>query len=187
MFVAAFHNGLKAGHFNESLAQKPATSMQEVTKRAECYIKGEESNAEKRSRDAKEKEGRNINNRASGSQVHRSWTTNEGHRQGHRNKPYYPPSRQGGSTHPQERRYPPERSYTPLNRAKVNVLDEILQTGLVHLPPPRFKNSSMGQDANAWHAYHRCKGHDTESCFKLRDLIEDLIKSGHLRKFLEDA
>jgi hypothetical protein len=24
MFVAAFHNGLKAGHFNESLAQKPA-------------------------------------------------------------------------------------------------------------------------------------------------------------------
>ncbi|CAJ2640770.1 unnamed protein product [Trifolium pratense] len=29
MFVAAFHNGLKAGHFNESLAQKPATTMQE--------------------------------------------------------------------------------------------------------------------------------------------------------------
>ncbi|MCI76883.1 hypothetical protein A2U01_0098153, partial [Trifolium medium] len=27
----------------------------------------------------------------------------------------------------------------------------------------------------------------TESCFRLRDLIEDLIKSGHLQKFLEDA
>jgi hypothetical protein len=27
MFVSAFHNGLKVGHFNESLAQKPATSM----------------------------------------------------------------------------------------------------------------------------------------------------------------
>jgi hypothetical protein len=50
MFVAAFHNGLRAGHFNESLAQKPAETMQEVMKRAECYIKGEESNAEKRSR-----------------------------------------------------------------------------------------------------------------------------------------
>jgi hypothetical protein len=34
--------------FNESQAQKPATSMQEIIKRAECYIKGEESNAEKR-------------------------------------------------------------------------------------------------------------------------------------------
>ncbi|CAJ2632006.1 unnamed protein product [Trifolium pratense] len=42
MFVAAFHNGLRAEHFNESLAQKPASSMQEVNKRAECYIKGEE-------------------------------------------------------------------------------------------------------------------------------------------------
>ncbi|MCI26369.1 hypothetical protein A2U01_0047564 [Trifolium medium] len=34
MFVAAFHNGLRAGHFNESLAQKPASSMQEINKRA---------------------------------------------------------------------------------------------------------------------------------------------------------
>ncbi|MCI80353.1 hypothetical protein A2U01_0101624, partial [Trifolium medium] len=39
MFVAAFHNGLKAGQFNESLAQKPAVTMQEIMKRAECYIK----------------------------------------------------------------------------------------------------------------------------------------------------
>ncbi|MCI74226.1 hypothetical protein A2U01_0095490, partial [Trifolium medium] len=46
-------------------------------------------------------------------------------------------------------RYPPERQYTPLNRAKMHVLEEILQTGLAHLPPPRFKNNSMGQDANA--------------------------------------
>jgi hypothetical protein len=40
MFVSAFHNGLKVGHFNESLTQKPATSMQEIIKRVECYIKG---------------------------------------------------------------------------------------------------------------------------------------------------
>ena len=45
----------------------------------------------------------------------------------------------------------------------------------------------MGQNTNAWCAYHRCKRHDTEKCFRLRDLIEELIKSGHLRKFLEDA
>jgi hypothetical protein len=34
MFVAAFHNGLKARHFNEFLAQKPAETMQEVMKQA---------------------------------------------------------------------------------------------------------------------------------------------------------
>ncbi|MCI42299.1 hypothetical protein A2U01_0063536, partial [Trifolium medium] len=55
-------------------------------------------------------------------QVHRNWPPNEGQRQGHRNKPYYPPSRQDNITHPHERRYPSERQYTPLNRAKVHVL-----------------------------------------------------------------
>jgi hypothetical protein len=42
-------------------------------------------------------------------------------------------------------------------------------------------------NTNAWCAYHTCRGHDTEKCFRLRDLIEELIKSGHLRKFLDDA
>jgi hypothetical protein len=55
MFVAAFHNGLKAWHFNESLTQKTVETMQEVMKRAKCYIKCEESNAEKRSRDSRER------------------------------------------------------------------------------------------------------------------------------------
>ncbi|PNX88784.1 hypothetical protein L195_g044898 [Trifolium pratense] len=45
----------------------------------------------------------------------------------------------------------------------------------------------MVRDAEAWCAYHRCRGHSTEKCFRLRDLIEVLIKSGHLRKFIEDA
>ncbi|MCI47956.1 hypothetical protein A2U01_0069198, partial [Trifolium medium] len=48
-------------------------------------------------------------------------------------------------------------------------------------------DAMMGPNSNAWCAYHICKGHDTEKCFRLRDLIEDLIKNGHLRKFLEDA
>ncbi|MCI54255.1 hypothetical protein A2U01_0075504, partial [Trifolium medium] len=81
MFVAAFHNGLKAGHFNESLAQKPAASMQEIIKRASCYIKGEESNAEKRSRDAREKESKgNSNNKGQGTQPHHNWQDKEAHR-----------------------------------------------------------------------------------------------------------
>ena len=55
MFVGAFQNGLKAGHFNESLAQRPALNMEEIRARAECYIKGKESNAEKNNRDARER------------------------------------------------------------------------------------------------------------------------------------
>lgn len=55
IFVGDFQNGLKADHFTESLAQKPATIMEEVMSRAKYYVKGEERNMEKWSWDVKEK------------------------------------------------------------------------------------------------------------------------------------
>ncbi|MCH86943.1 gag-pol polyprotein [Trifolium medium] len=181
MFVAAFHNGLRAGHFNESLAQKPASSMQEVNKRAECYIKGEESNAEKRQRDAKEKEYVGRATRAlehprpkTGSHQGNTW-------QRHHGKPYHQPPRR------EFRNHPAEEEFTPLNTSKVYVLNEILASGLANLPPKRANNIPMGLNDNAWCAYHRCRGHSTEKCFRLRDLIEELIKSGHLRRFIDDV
>ncbi|GAU22857.1 hypothetical protein TSUD_282240 [Trifolium subterraneum] len=129
------------------------------------------------------------NNRSKGQslQPQRNWQSNDTHKQGYRDKPYHPPNTGGGSGYSQYRRYPADREYTPLNRAKVHVLHEILQTSLAPLPPPRMHNNIMGPDTEAWCAYHRCKDHYTERCFRLRDLIEDLIRSGHLRKFLEDA
>jgi hypothetical protein len=45
----------------------------------------------------------------------------------------------------------------------------------------------LGPNTNEWRRYHRCKGHDTERCYKLRDLNEELIRSGHIRKFIEKA
>ncbi|GAU49429.1 hypothetical protein TSUD_181760 [Trifolium subterraneum] len=104
MFVAAFHNGLKAGHFNESLAQKPATSMQEVIKRASCYIKSKESNAEKRSRDAKEKDSMNNNSKGQNSQPQRNWQSSDAHKQGYRAKPYHPRNAGRGMGYRQYRR-----------------------------------------------------------------------------------
>ncbi|WJX77765.1 hypothetical protein P8452_61041 [Trifolium repens] len=179
IFLAAFHNGLKARHFNESLAQKPATSMQEIIKRVKCYIKGEESNAEKRSRDAREREPVNKGNRAPEFyQQRRRQPDHRGHEP--QRKPYHQQMRRDMGRFP-------EKEYTPLNRARVYILDEILETGLTRLPSPRGKEYQLGQNMNAWCAYHRCKGHDTEKCFRLRDLIEELIKNGHLRKFLDDA
>lgn len=55
MFVKTLQNGLRAGHFNDSLAPKPTSNMDEVMNRPNCYIKGEESNREKRHRDIQEK------------------------------------------------------------------------------------------------------------------------------------
>lgn len=54
MFVGAIQNGLKEKHFNKSLAHKPTSSMNEIMAHAECYIKEEESNTERRTRDVNE-------------------------------------------------------------------------------------------------------------------------------------
>lgn len=53
MFVGAFQNGLRARHFNKSLAKRSAFSLDKEVTHAKCYIKGEEKNAEKKARDAK--------------------------------------------------------------------------------------------------------------------------------------
>ncbi|XP_045791855.1 uncharacterized protein LOC123886594 [Trifolium pratense] len=163
------------------LARFSEATIKEVNKRAECYIKGEESNAEKRQRDAKEKEYVGRATRApehprpkTGSHQGNTW-------QRHHGKPYHQPPRR------EFRNHPAEEEFTPLNTSKVYVLNEILASGLANLPPKRANNIPMGLNDNAWCAYHRCRGHSTEKCFRLRDLIEELIKSGHLRRFIDDA
>ena len=40
--------GSMLGQFNESLAQKPTKSIDEIITHAECYVKGEEINMERR-------------------------------------------------------------------------------------------------------------------------------------------
>src|SRR6187399_1757652 len=135
MFVAAFHNGLKAGHFNESLAQKPSTSMQEIIKRAECYIKGEESNAEKRSRDAREREPPNRNYKGPDFYSQRRRQPDHRGQEPHR-KPYHQQGRRDMVRFL-------EKEYTPLNRARVNILDEILEAGLTRLPQRRGKEYQL--------------------------------------------
>lgn len=57
IFVGAFHNGLKAEHFNESFPKKPIMFMEEIMSMVEFFIKLEESNAKKRVWDAKERGG----------------------------------------------------------------------------------------------------------------------------------
>ena len=48
IFVAAFQHGLCIGQFNELWAQKLVENMDEIITRAECYVKGEESNMGRR-------------------------------------------------------------------------------------------------------------------------------------------
>jgi ElaB/YqjD/DUF883 family membrane-anchored ribosome-binding protein len=116
VFVGAFQNGLRAGQFNESLAHKAADSMDEIIARAECCIKGEESNAEKKARDIKERASRNSKRRN-----------------------YQPPSNRDQAPYRrQERRpYAPYNAkprsddFTPLNTQPERILKEVYESKLI--------------------------------------------------------
>jgi len=136
--------------------------MEEIISRAECYIKGEESNAEKRAPDAKEK--------------------------GPERKCYdIPPRRDRGTfkrqpeRDRQPRRYTPEH-FTPLTMRSEKILKEVYESKIIpEANPPR--NHVMGGDKDAWCKYHRVRGHDTDDCMHLKREIKKLIQSGKLRGY----
>jgi hypothetical protein len=168
MFMGAFQIGLRAGQFNESLAQKPADSMEEIIARIECYIKGEESNVEKKARVTKERGN-------SGSE---------------RKNYYVPPNRDIGTFkkhYEREQdapRYIPEH-LTPLNLRPERIMKEVYESKIIREPyPPR--NHIMGQSRDAWCKYHRVKGHDTDDCLHLKREIEKLIQNWKLRGYTKE-
>jgi len=145
LFVGAFQNGLRAGPFNESLAQKPTNSMEEIKSRAECYIKGEESNAEKKARDAKERHNSAADKRNC----------------------YPPPTRYRGTFKRQERMVYNMDDFTPLNTRPERIYKEVYQTKLI-LKPPEPRGNRMGHDLEAWCKYHRIWGYTTDNCWRLK-------------------
>jgi hypothetical protein len=146
--------------------------MQEITKRVECYIRGEESNVEKSSRDAKDQ----------GLDLKDDKRPDRGPRRGRGRygRPYEPPHYDRA-----EGRGRPLDSYTLLNSKKVHVLHHIIQARLAELPRKNANKVRLGPDKEAWCQYHRAKGHETEDCYHLRDIIEELVKAGHLDKYME--
>jgi len=119
--------------------------MEEIISRAECYIKGEESNAEKRARDVREKG-------SSGSE---------------RKNYDIPPNRDRGTfkrqpeRDRQPRRYAPEH-FTPLTMRPERILKEVYESKIIpEANPPR--THIMGSNKDAWCKYHRVRGHDTDN------------------------
>ncbi|XP_027361367.1 uncharacterized protein LOC113869304 [Abrus precatorius] len=90
-----------------------------------------------------------------------------------------------------ERRNEPERlprgpkypSYTMLNTNRSRVLDQGLATEILRMP--RRANTSPRVDKSKACRYHQNKGHTTEEYTALKDKIEELIKEGHLKDFVQ--
>ncbi|KAK2416008.1 hypothetical protein QL285_038441 [Trifolium repens] len=172
MFVVAFQNGLKVAQFNEPLAQKPTESMQEIMIREEFYITGEESNTKKRSRDAKE---RGLDSR------HGKCLT--GAPRGDATNIFAPMNPRAMIA---TRRVGDHLTHTHHSIPKECTASTtyILQARLGDLPPRKPDKIRLGPNKDACH-YHLANGHDTEDCYRPRDIIEDLVKTSHLDKYLE--
>ncbi|RZR84311.1 hypothetical protein BHM03_00011101, partial [Ensete ventricosum] len=73
----------------------------------------------------------------------------------------------------------------PLNSTRTEVFLQIQDKGLLRtLNPIRAKIE--GRDNRRYYRFHRDYGHDTEECNDLRNQIEDLIRQGHLHRFIRD-
>ncbi|GAV71942.1 hypothetical protein CFOL_v3_15431, partial [Cephalotus follicularis] len=51
--------------------------------------------------------------------------------------------------------------------------------------PEKMKAPAENRSVEKYCRYHRDHGHDTEECRQLKNQIEDLIRKGHLRKYVD--
>ncbi|XP_019160709.1 PREDICTED: uncharacterized protein LOC109157263 [Ipomoea nil] len=73
------------------------------------------------------------------------------------------------------------RDLSRLTRPVTEVLDYAQGCNLIQLPEP----GRDGQDTSKFCAYHRNRGHTTDECRVLKEVIEDLLKEGELTQFTE--
>jgi len=131
--------------------------MEEIMAHVVCYIKGEESNAEKRARDVKEKGNSGSERRNHGVPPNRDWGSFKRQPKRERNP----------------RQYIPEH-FTTLKVRPERILNEVYESKLIpEADPPR--THVMGHNKEAWCKYHIVRGHDTDDCLQLKREIEKLI------------
>ncbi|XP_017441044.1 uncharacterized protein LOC108346478 [Vigna angularis] len=73
--------------------------------------------------------------------------------------------------------------YTPLSATRTRVMEEALQADLLTLiQAPTPKNV----DGQKHCKYHQNLGHDIEDCGTLRDMLEELVREGHLKRYVQE-
>lgn len=145
--------------------------MEETINRAKCYIKGEESNMEKRSLDPKEK----AQYRHEGFRP-----IKEHHKHGSRERSKIKLSRRPYDNFTE--------NFTPLNTKCADILREVYHLKLISEPTyPKRVNKVLGRDEEVWYTYHHLRGHHTEYCHQLKRKFEILIQRGWLLSYVKEA
>ncbi|RRT40188.1 hypothetical protein B296_00029668 [Ensete ventricosum] len=73
----------------------------------------------------------------------------------------------------------------PLNSTRMEIFFQIREKGLLKALSP-MKSHPERRDKRMYCRFHREYGHDTEECCDLQYQIEDLIRRGHLRRYVRE-
>ncbi|RWW44804.1 hypothetical protein BHE74_00049407, partial [Ensete ventricosum] len=155
--IQAFLMGLKPSRFFWSLIERPPTTVPEMLQRAHQYIAAETLVASKRD-ESKRPRAEQPRGHPSGLPKRRE------------DRSGMLPSR------------PP---LIPLNSTRTEIFFQIREKGLLKAQNP-MKAHSERRDKRTYCRFHREYGHDTEECCDLQYQIEDLIRHGHLRRYVRD-
>ncbi|RZR77287.1 hypothetical protein BHM03_00002302 [Ensete ventricosum] len=154
--IQAFLMGLRPSRFFWSLIERPPPTVPEMLQRASQYVVVETLVAGKQE-DPKKSRGDKPQGQPSGTPKRR-------------NRPELPA---------------PRPLSIPLNSTRTEVFLQIWDKGLLRTPNP-IRAKIGGRDKRRYYRFHRDYGHDTEECNDLKNQIEDLIRQGHLHRFVRD-
>ncbi|RWW40367.1 hypothetical protein BHE74_00054223 [Ensete ventricosum] len=155
--IQVFLTGLKPSRFFWSLIERPPTTLPEMLQRAHQYVAAETLIAGKRD-EAKRPRGEQS-----------------------RGHPVPPPKKREDRSGLLPARPPP----IPLNSTRTEIFFQIREKGLLKAPSP-MKSHPERRDKRRYCRFHREYGHDTEECRDLQYQIEDLIRRGHLRRYVRE-
>ncbi|RZR82611.1 hypothetical protein BHM03_00009063 [Ensete ventricosum] len=75
---------------------------------------------------------------------------------------------------------------TPLNSTQTGIFLQIREKGLLKAPNP-IKSRPKERDRGHYYRFHRNYDHDMEECYDLKNQIKDLIRWGHLSRYIRKS
>ncbi|GAV80367.1 hypothetical protein CFOL_v3_23828 [Cephalotus follicularis] len=79
---------------------------------------------------------------------------------------------------------PSYNTFAPLLDTRTRIL-AVEQDKVPFQWPEKLRTPAKNRNVEKYYRYHRDHGHDTEECRQLKNQIEDLVRKGHLRKYVE--
>ncbi|GAV62781.1 hypothetical protein CFOL_v3_06304 [Cephalotus follicularis] len=180
--LAALNSGIRKNlSFTFSLLKKPAVDMADLLRIAEKYVNAEEEMAARKKKttwSGHQEEKCEHSQNAPGKKEkrkERSELSKEDLRHKLSRREHSP---KGGAP------IPSYNNFAPLLDTRTRILVVEKDKVPIQWPAP-LSSPAEKRDTEKYYRYHHGHGHDTEECRQLKNQIEDLIRKGHLCKYVD--